>query len=157
MKNLKILTGLSLIFFSLFLITSCKQQNMNKEKEETSSEELQELKKELKDVGLAIDNLAAKEGDDFKSGAQNILYDFNQKIDAFESDLKQRNEKIDSKTQAAIDNLKDEGNKLQVKLDKFSDTNQENWEEFKAEVKHDFSEFGKSVKDFFKDNVKKEN
>ena len=127
---------------------------MNKEKEETSNEELQELKKELKDVGQAVDNLAAKEGDDFKASAQKILNDFNQKIDAFEADLKQNNEKIDSKTQEAIDNLKDEGNKLQVKLDKFSNTNQENWEEFKAEVKHDFSEFGKSVKDFFRDNVK---
>jgi len=42
---------------------------------------------------------------------------------------------------------------IEAKLVQLDDESQENFAEIKSEIKHDFTEFGESVKNFFNDNI----
>ncbi len=150
MKKMLKLTTTSVFLLSILLFSACNNQSKTSEKTETS---LKELKEELRDVGQAIDNLADNESQEFKSDAEEILNSFNQKIDNFERKLEETDEKVGQETQEAIADLKAKEEKLEEKLEKAGDNTQDNWIELKKELKHDFSEFGSSVKNFFNDNV----
>ena len=57
--------------------------------------------------------------------------------------------KIDDKTNEAIENLKDERDQLQKKLDQLGDETQDNWQDFKSDVKEKSSKFKNDVQEFF--------
>jgi len=145
------LSILTLFGFLFFMVSAC---NNDKEmKEDKTQEHLQELKAELKDVGKEIDQLAENESSEFKGNAQNVMNDFNQKLNSFEQKLEESGEEIDQKTEDSLNDLKDQADKLDAKLKKMEDNTSENMEELKEEIQHDFSEFGESIKNFFEDNA----
>jgi ElaB/YqjD/DUF883 family membrane-anchored ribosome-binding protein len=121
--------------------------------EQNRNDNIEDLKAELQDVGREIDQLVEKDDDEFRDGAKQVLADFNQKIENFENNMEQTGEKIDQQTQESIKDLKDKSQEIENKLDRWGNNTQTNTAEFKAEIKHDFNQFGESVKDFFKDNV----
>lgn len=149
MKDVLKLTGIAIVLATFSVFTACKQEA---KKEEKINANLQQLKKEMNDVSAAIDNLKQSESE-FKQQAQLVLDEFNQKMENFEMKLKASGEEIDQQTQQNITNLKNAEKELQNKLNMLNDEQNENLAEFKEEVKHDFSEFGKSVKSFFNDDI----
>ena len=149
MKNVLKITGIAILLATFTVFTACNQES---KKEEKTNANLQELKKEMNDVSVAIDSLKQSESE-FKQQAQVVLDEFNQEMEKFEMKLKESGEKIDQQTQQNITDLKNAEKELQAKLNMLNDEQNENLAEFKEEVKHDFSEFGKSVKNFFNDNI----
>jgi gas vesicle protein len=145
------LTGIGMVLLTALIFSACNQQAV--QQESNADKNLRELKTELKQLGEAIENTSQKTGEEFKDDALQILNDFNMKVDNFEQKLKESGEEIDMMTRASIDELKDQGEKVRTKLDQFGDDTQQDMEELKAEMKHDFTEFGNSMKDFFSDNV----
>jgi len=145
---------LSLSTVTALIMLSCQQQRTQTTSgDDRVREDLQELKADLKELGREIDIIAEKEGNEFKSEAKRLVEKFNDKIAEFEEDMKETGKEMDSETQDLIDDLEAEGKKLDLRLDKYGDQSQANWEEFKEEVKRDFNKFGDSIEDFFQDNV----
>ncbi|MCB2195685.1 MAG: hypothetical protein KQH79_07480 [Bacteroidetes bacterium] len=149
MKKVLKLTGIAIVLATFTLFTACNQEA---KKEEKTNASLQELKKEMNDISIAIDKLKQSESE-FKQQAQVVLDDFSQQMEEFEMNLKASGEEIDQKTQQNITDLKNAEKELQNKLDMLNDEQNENLAEFKEEVKHDFSKFGRSVKAFFNDDI----
>ena len=153
MKRVFKIASFSVLAIAFFTLNACNTQSAKTTDNDQTEENIENLKEELRDVGQAIDQLAENENQDFKNEAQNIIDKFNRNIENFENKMKDSGEKIDDETQEKINDMKAKSNELEAKLDNLGDNTKENWNELKKEMKHDFSAFGSSIKDFFDDNV----
>lgn len=140
-----------LIVISLFIFSSCNQstQSGNTTGE---VETIDDLRFEFRELGDKIDSTANLNDNEFQAEAKEVLQDFENSLEKFEAKLKEGGEEISEETKEGIDNLKKESRELKSKLDSYSNESEANMAELREEMKHDFSQFGNSVKDFFKDN-----
>jgi len=165
MKNVIKLSGLSLLF--IIFLAACNRQPGTQGTETTTIERdtvagidigdndmtIDDLKTDLRELSDDIDEAVSKEGDEFKNDAERVVTDVNQRIERFENRADRQDEDIDLETREALENLRTAGQELEEKLENYDDTNRTDYEQFREEVKRDFSVFGESVKDFFEDNV----
>lgn len=150
MKNLRIINLTALVLMAGLLFTGCNQQEKNNK---GNSEQLEELKTELKDVKEEVSELASNETKDFKVKAQVTLDRFNAKVDSFEKQAEETGEKISTETEEKIADLKREADRIEEKLEALGEATLEEMKKFRQEVKHDFREFGESLGNFFEDNA----
>ncbi len=152
-SKIKIITIIAFIFSTITLV-SCNQSNSKTNSKDTQIEKsLDALQSDLKDLGQSIENVAEENNEEFQDHAKQVLNKFDKKIEKFEENAKLTGEEMSETTQDAIKDLKSQSKKIAAKLDKMGDDTKENWQDLKKEVKHDFNQFGESVKDFFNDNV----
>lgn len=151
MKRKFKINALILFVIGLTTVVSCNQKQAKEENAQNT--QLDKLKKELADVKVEINKLATDETKDFKSDAKRLINDFENSINDFENQMTKAGEEIDEDTRQAISVLKSEANELNQKVDQLTDESKENWKEMKEEIKHDFSKFGESIGNFFKDNA----
>jgi len=136
--------------FAGILIAGCNQEE---KKNTEQTENIEELKSELRNVGQEIEDISEAEAENFKAKAQGALENFNAKIDEFEADAEQAGQEISFKTKSTLADLKNEAQRIESRLNAFGEATEEEIVDFREELKHDFREFGKSVKNFFTDNA----
>lgn len=130
----------------LFAVSSCNRSSKDNSKSE--------LLEEVQDVKEELDEIAAKEKQELKNDIDSIVADFNNQVNAIESNIKKGNKKLNSETQEMLNNLKAERDTLSMKLDEIENQTEQKWSAFKQELEHDTKQFASSVEDFFKDNKK---
>lgn len=153
--NIAAITAISLAVF-----TACNQQADTDAEENTienkaveKSANLEDLKAELRDVGNEIEQLTSEETAEFKAEAKVVITKIRDRIDTFENQANAAGEEISENTQAAIDSLEVQAVRIESKLRVLGATTEEKADEFKEELKHDFNDLGKSIRNFFADNA----
>ncbi|MDX9697349.1 MAG: hypothetical protein RBT49_16275 [Bacteroidales bacterium] len=149
MKTIIKNTGIILLVITASFFTACNHDSKNAE---ITEESINELRSELKEVNSEIDRITADDIEDFNTAAYLVLEKFNQKIEDFEIRMNEKGQVIDQRTKNTINQLKTTSNNLETKLDQLEDKTEDHLVELKHELKYDFAEFGKSVKNFFNDN-----
>ncbi|HAF31025.1 MAG TPA: hypothetical protein DCG75_18460 [Bacteroidales bacterium] len=149
-KTVRIITSFALVL-SIALFSACNTSQ--KESEKTTTDQLKELQSDLNSLNTSIENLSQTENEKFKEEALKIIDDFNFKISNFENQLRVEGKQIDENTQQALDELKASMKNIETKLIQLNNETQGNFTEIKSEIKHDFTEFGKSIKNFFDKNI----
>ena len=111
-------------------------------------------------VENAQENLDEAKRQQAENEAQ-FKFEANQQITANEqliADLKlySKNKKAEVKAEydKSINDLETQNEVLKARVEAQKEANDEKWESFKTEFKHDMDELGKSIKDLGKDNVK---
>lgn len=165
MKKKIIFSIATILAISLTAFTSCNQQGdpdadsnaMENNQLENStterSENLAELKEELKDVGTEIEQLTAEESKAFKAEAEAVITDFKARLKAFENKADATGEEISESTRTALDSLEQQAVRIESKLKVLGETTEQKAAEFKEELEHDFNDLGKSIRNFFNDNA----
>ena len=141
----------TLIVTSLFGITliSCNQNS-----ESGISEARKDVIESEKEVNEATEayNTEVK---NYKLDQEKTFIDNEEKI----ADLKERRTDVNTgkrtKYDEKINELENKNNTLREKIDNTGYESKERWESFKSEFNHDMNALGESVKDLFKDNVRK--
>jgi len=137
------------------ILTGCKSPEQKVEaaqdKVETAKDE---LKVEVKDANAeAVKKANAEEWKEFKNESQEQIKENDRKIAELKEKVKRPGTLLDPMREKRIANLEEKNRNLQLKLDGY-ETNQSDWESFKAEFKHDMDEFGKAFKDLTVNNKK---
>jgi len=143
MKNVKILMA---IMVSSVLLFSCANNKENTDQKEN-------LKKEVKDVGQAANNIIENEKQEFKMHADSLLDEVNSKLAMAESDLKDAKASVKGETQEKISQLKAQRDSLNAKLETINSKTKNEWEEFKREAEHDMNKLKESINALTKDDV----
>ena len=114
----------------------------------------EDLKEEVKDANAdAVKKANAEEWKEFKAKSNEEIKENEKKIAELKVKLKKPGKMLDPMYEKRIANLEEKNRNLQLKLDGY-ETNQSDWESFKAEFKHDMDEFGKAFKDITVNNEK---
>lgn len=145
---------------SLTIFTACNQQGDPDAENSTmenstmkTSGNLEDLKAELKDVGTEIEQLTAEETAEFKAEAEVVISKIKNRIDTFENQANATGEEISESTQTVLDSLEQQAIRIESKLKVLGETTEQKAVEFREELKHDFNDLGKSIRNFFNDNA----
>lgn len=149
MKTIIRNTGMLILVMTIILLGACNQDSKNEEK---VNESVKALNSELQEIGLEIDKLTESNTEDFKTEALYILDKLNKAVEDFEVSVSEKGQMIDEKTKNNINQLKTTSVLLEDKLNQLEDKTEDHLIEIKHEIKYDFKEFSKSVKNFFTDN-----
>ena len=145
MKAVHMLTKSVAIALLLTLPVSCNQNNENKG--------LEELGEEVQDVVEVTDSIFIAERQELTDEAEKAIIIFNEKLEVFNNQLEQTNEKVSVESQEMLENLKAKKDSLESKIEQINELTKENWDEFRKELKHDLNEFDQGLESFNEDNV----
>ncbi len=144
------ITGFLILLISFF--SACNHSTTKSGSSEVK-ESLETLKQDLNGFAEAIENLAQKQSGNFQEKAVDVLNQVDEKIDQFQEKAKKSGDELDEETKSALEDLKVRSDKLKEKIRNMNDKTENTVKDSEEELKHDFIEFGKSVKGFFEDNV----
>lgn len=152
-KTTQLFAVITLLAAAVF--TGCKSPDDKVEAAEDKVENAKEdLKEEVKDANAdAVKKANAEEWKEFKSKSNEEIKENEKKIAELKVKLKKPGKMLDPMYEKRIANLEEKNRNLQAKLDGY-ETNQSDWESFKAEFKHDMDEFGQAFRDITVDNKK---
>lgn len=152
-KTTQLFAVITLLAAAVF--TGCKSPDEKVAAAEDKVENAKEdLKEEVKDANAdAVKKANAEEWKEFKTRSNEEIKDNEKKIAEIRVKLKKPGKLLDPIYEKRIANLEEKNRDLQAKLDGY-ETNQSDWESFKAEFKHDMDEFGKAFKDITVNNEK---
>ena len=93
---------------------------------------------------------------EFREESENNLRENDMTIETYRANLKNEKEDMRVQYERRADSLEQRNKELRAKLDSYKDDNNDNekWESFKREFKHDMDELKNSMKDVSKNNVK---
>lgn len=143
---------ISLVLLSMFFIaTACNNAQQRDEQNDSQEQINQERQQALADLRADISRLEANidaalrdKPSDFKERMKESLDIIEERIDGFEDRMKERGEAIDAQTQRTINNMKRETQQLENRLDKWAESD---WEEFKADFNDGWDNFKKELRD----------
>lgn len=137
MKKKIIFSIATILAITLTAFTSCNQQDdpdtdssamENNQLENTAterSENLAELKEELKDFKTEIEQLTAEEPTTFKAVAEAVITDFKARLKAFENKADATGEEISESTRTALDSLEQQAVRIVSKLKVLGETTEQ--------------------------------
>lgn len=141
MKTIKLLVTLLSVGL-LLSVFSCRQQG---EKKGAIEEEMEDVKQELSDT--IKEEMAA-----FKKEMRQSLDEYGEKIDTYEKELEELQTRQDVTLTNMLNDLKARRDSITTKIEEIDQKTADEWEEFKAEIRHDVNQYIESVKAFFEDN-----
>lgn len=152
-KTTQLFAVITLLAAAVF--TGCKSPEDKVEAAEDKVENAKdELKEEVKDANAdAVKKANAEEWAEFKAKSNEEIKENEKKIAELRVKLKKPGKMLDPIYEKRIASLEEKNRNLKIKLDAY-ETNQSDWEAFKAEFKHDMEEFGNAFKSITVDNEK---
>jgi uncharacterized protein YcfL len=154
MKKTIIKNATSLFLMALLLV-SCSSSAQKGDKEQ---EKIIEAEKKAAAADAELENARQEyliELSKFRDETSLKVERNNQMISDLKKQAVSEKQTINSESEARIQQLEKRNSELKDRLDKFDDTNQGDWERFKAELNRDFNDLGESISNFFTRSNKK--
>lgn len=143
-----IFAGAVMIFLTAMTVVSCKPAT---EEEKEATEKAKEANKELIEVKKAA---TAEEWEAFKNSGDSIIVKNEERIAELKLKIKNTGSEIDAKYEKNIEILEQKNKDLKIKMERYKNDANEDWQSFKREFNHDMDELGQSLKDLTVDNKK---
>ena len=134
---------------AVLVIPACNQDKAAKR----ADKEMEQLKDDLKDAGESARAVAEAEREKALAAADELIREFEKKLQQYEEVVAEKNAQIDAGTREAIDRMKAEKQALEKEFDRMKTASEEQWQEWKSEFSHDMEELEESLKKFFSDDV----
>lgn len=148
MMKKNVITAMVLLC-AVLVIPACNQDKSAKR----ADKEMEQLKDDLKDAGESARAVAEAEREKALAAADELIREFEKKLQQYEEVVAEKNAQIDAGTREAIDRMKAEKQALEKEFDRMKTASEEQWQEWKSEFSHDMEELEESVKKFFSDDV----
>ncbi|MCW3072500.1 MAG: hypothetical protein JWO44_2390 [Bacteroidetes bacterium] len=119
---------------------------------QTKEQKLENAQENVADANADLDQ-ARRE---FREESENNLRENDMTIETYRANLKNEKEEMRAQYERKADSLEQRNKELRARLDSYKDDDKDNekWESFKREFKHDMDEMKTSLKDVGKNNVK---
>ena len=143
-RKLLLIAVVAVLSFGFVACNSVQKKQNKEETTDASEENFQQLKKELNDVGTAISDLFESEKVDFKSKANKVLDDIDQKTQKLNrklSDVKD-NEMLKEK----LHNLEQDADNLERQINELDEKSEEKWNEARQKIEDKFKQVQKDLK-----------
>jgi len=137
------------LVFAVLAIPACNQDKAAKK----ADKEMEQLKEDLKDAGESARAVAESEREKALEAADELIREFEKKLQRYEEAIAEKNAQIDAGTREAIDRMKAEKQALEKEFDRMKSASEEQWKAWKSEFSHDMKELEESLKKFFSDDV----
>jgi chromosome segregation ATPase len=153
-KNLEIMkksilnSALALVFLGGIFFACSKPQEDARDKAENAQDQVQESQQDVEDAKIKQDR------EEYRADKLQKIADNEQRIAELKAKKAEPGKAFDDLRQKRIEDLEKRNAELKAKLNNYQETDQTKWEEFKREFNHDMDDFGKSLEDLGKDNVK---
>lgn len=143
------------VFTIAMLFVGCKPST---KEEQAAQENVQEAKEEVQDAkeDLAEAKRQATEAEwqRFKNDMETAIDENNAKIDELQKEIKKTGKAADAEYERKVDALKEQNDKLKLKIETYKNDADSDWESFKREFSHDKDELGNALKDLTVNNKK---
>lgn len=154
-KRRFIVSMLTFVFASLFVLASCTNKTKQEEAKEDIREDVVEIRQEIEEEMRDFNNYTYSQKEKFLDDANEELEDINEEIDEMKADLDRAGNNISAETRAAyekgIAELEIMRDSYKKNIDKVQDSTEDTWEETKREVSETYNKAKNSIKDTWED------
>ena len=133
------------VFLSGIAISSCN--NTAEKKVEEAKEDVNDAKKNLNDA----QNNYAEEWQKFKDDIEIRIIDNDKKIAEYRVKIRTQKGELKERSENRLDEIEKKNQEMKDRLNSFSDSGKENWENFKRDINESMDKVGEAFRDLFSD------